>query len=309
MKLSVMIPTYRRPDALDLCLDGLAKQTRKADQIVVVARPDDEVTNEVLSKWEPVLPITRAMVSRPGQIQALNEGLNHVAGDIVAITDDDSRAYPEWLSLIEKHFMQDSRLGGLGGRDIVHDPNGVAIPASSRLVGRILPFGKVVGNHHIGLGETREVDHIKGVNMSWRMAAVGEKRFDPDLRGEGAQVHCDFAFSLAVKGRGWKLLYDPAVKVDHYPAPRFDIDQRNAPSLRAIENASFNFYLLLLRYLRSGWKRWAAIVWARTVGTANAPGMFRGLLYRLKNDRYGMDLRAAAARAWDAARSMQTQKT
>jgi len=28
-------------------------------------------------------------------------------------------------------------------------------------------------------------------------------------------------------GAGWKLIYDPRVAVDHYPAQRFDEDQRN----------------------------------------------------------------------------------
>ncbi|RAG65491.1 hypothetical protein DN536_36710, partial [Burkholderia multivorans] len=29
---------------------------------------------------------------------------------------------------------------------------------------------------------------------------------------------------------GWKLMYDPAIAVDHYPAERFDDDRRDARS-------------------------------------------------------------------------------
>jgi glycosyltransferase involved in cell wall biosynthesis len=307
MKLSVMIPTYGRSDALKKCLNGLAKQTRAADQIIIVIRPDDEASNAIYSEWNRTLPLTRVSIDRSGVVQALNAGLTHVTGDIVTITDDDSIAYPDWLARIEDHFAQDPHLGGLGGRDVVH-LNEVAIPASARLVGRVLPFGRVVGNHHIGLGKAREVDHPKGVNMSWRMAAVGAKRLDSDLRGEGAQVHFELGLSLAIKSSGWRLVYDPAVLVDHYPAPRFDSDQRNAPSLRAVEDASFNLYLLLLRYMPSGWRRRTAIAWARIIGTEKAPGVLRGVAYSLTNNRDGIAFRTSAIRAWNAAESMHEQQ-
>ena len=142
--------------------------------------------------------------------------------------------------------------------------------------------------------------------MSWRMAAVGTQRFDPDLRGEGAQVHNDLAFSLALRQRGWSLLYDPEVKVDHYPAPRFDSDQRGVTDLRALENSSFNYYLLLRRYLPAGWRQRAALAWAQCIGTAKSPGTLLGLLSRLSNDRNGMDRRQSTSQAWKAAKS-QTQ--
>jgi len=86
-------------------------------------------------------------------------------------------------------------------------------------------FGRVIGNHHLGVGEPRETC-CKGVNMNYRRAAIANLRFDQRLWGPGAQAHNDMAFSLAVR-RGWKLIYDPRVAVDHYPAQRFDEDQRN----------------------------------------------------------------------------------
>jgi glycosyltransferase involved in cell wall biosynthesis len=303
MKLSVLVPTYRRSDALSKCLAGLARQSRPADQVIVVTREDDIESATVLTEFANTLPLTRVIVDRPGVVQALNAGLTYVTGDILTITDDDSVAFTDWLERIEQHFARDPHLGGLGGRDVVH-AGGVPIPASKELVGRILPFGKIVGNHHIGMGKAREVDHLKGVNMSWRMEAVGARKFDSDLRGEGAQVYFELGFSLEMKSRGWRLVYDPAVTVDHFPASRFDSDQRNAPSLRATENASFNLYLMLFRYLKPGWRRQTAIFWAWAVGTERSPGILRGFLYLLRNDRKRVELRSLAARAWKEASSV-----
>jgi cellulose synthase/poly-beta-1,6-N-acetylglucosamine synthase-like glycosyltransferase len=301
MKLSVMIPTYNRPDSLQMCLNGLARQMRTADQIIVIIRPEDGASSGALSTWSRVLPITSVLVNTPGVVQALNEGLKHATGDIITITDDDSIAHPNWLERIEQRFVDDPVIGGVGGRDVIY-ANGKSIPASSRLVGHILPFGRVVGNHHIGLGSMRNVDVLKGVNMSWRTTAIAGKNFDDGLRGKGAQVFFELGFSLEVKSRGWRLIYDPAIMVDHYPAPRFDNDQRGIPSLDAVEDASFNFYAVLLRNVRSSWRVRAAIAWALLVGTKTSPGVIRGWAALLKKDRRGILLRRSAIRAWKAAK-------
>ena len=88
----------------------------------------------------------------------------------------------------------------------------------------------------LGLLLQREVDTLKGGNMSFRAAAVRGLRFDQRLRGPDAQVDCELAFSLALKRAGWALVYDPQIVVDHFQAPRHDIDQRDAFSAEALFN-------------------------------------------------------------------------
>mgnify|MGYP003349297319 CR=1 FL=1 len=41
-----------------------------------------------------------------------------------------------------------------------------------------------------------------------------------EVRGAGAQIFNDYAFSLAVRARGGRLVFDPLVAVDHYPGER-----------------------------------------------------------------------------------------
>jgi hypothetical protein len=45
----------------------------------------------------------------------------------------------------------------------------------------------LIGNHHLGVGEPREVDVLKGVNMSYRRTAIADIHFDERMRGTGAQ--------------------------------------------------------------------------------------------------------------------------
>ena len=87
--------------------------------------------------------------------------------------------------------------------------------------------GKICGNHHLGVGAPRTVSLLKGANMIYRRSAVGGLRFDTRLRGKGAQPCNDLSFSLSVRRTGWKMVYDPRVAVDHFPAERFDDNGRD----------------------------------------------------------------------------------
>lgn len=270
MTISVIIPTYRRPQDLRRCLLALAAQQRPADEILVVVRDGDGQTQAVLD--EALVWVTRGVcVAVPGQVAALNAGLEAATGQIIAITDDDAAPRPDWLARIEAHFAADASLAGVGGRDWVHHGQAVA-GGSARRVGRVQWFGRIIGNHHLGVGAPRWVDTLKGANMAFRRAAIGGWRFDQRLRGQGAQVHNDRAFCLAVRRTGGRLLYDPAVAVDHYPAQRFDADGRCGFCSRAQADAAHNDTLTLLEHLPT-WRCLAFAAWAVLVGTRADPGI------------------------------------
>ena len=278
MKLSVLVPTFRRPADLARCMSALQRQQRAPDEVVVVVRPDDEATLACLQ--EPAvrgaLPLRIALVEVPGQVAALNRGLDVATGDVIAITDDDAAPRPDWAQRIAAAFEADPRLGALGGRDWVHQ-RGRVLDGARPLVGKVRPSGKIIGNHHLGVGGAREVDLLKGANMSYRREAVRTIRFDNRLRGAGAQVHNDMAFSMSVKNAGWKLVYDPQVAVDHFPAERFDDDRRDAQTMQSVRNAAYNLHLILRDALPPV-RREAAWWWYTLVGTRVYPGMAHALL-------------------------------
>lgn len=293
-----MIPTYRRAASLEQCLRGLQAQLRAADEVIVVMQPDDEETLRLLRRLEGWKPLRLIRHSGGGAVGQYNAGLKACEGDIIAITDDDAVPRPEWLQQIESYFATNPDLGGLGGRDVVQE-DGVLLEGNANTVGTVQWFGRVIGNHHIGTRLNPSVDVLKGVNMSFRLSAIGDLVFDRDLRGQGAQTCLDMAFSMGVKRRGWRLLYDPEVAVDHFPAKRFDADQRKAPSLQAKEDNAHNFYLTIRRYMEPGWRKRMALLWAFLIGTKSVPGLLRGLAAR---DVLGIEARGAARRAWNAAK-------
>lgn len=265
VKVSVVVPTYRRPEWLERCLQGVAAQERPADEVIVVRRTDDHDSAEVLRAWEGVVRVVT--VERPGQVEALHAGMAASRGDVVAFTDDDAVPRPDWLARLSAWYGRPD-VGGVGGRDVIEREQWPLVP-SGRAV-RLTRWGKLVGQHHLGTGPAQDVDVLKGANMSFRREALSMVGL---LRGDGAQVHNDLAVSLAARRRGWRLVYDPTVLVDHYPAPRHDVDQRDRPARRAVQDEAYNLVLVLLTFRRD--LRWRRVVYGLLVGDAAVPGLAR----------------------------------
>jgi glycosyltransferase involved in cell wall biosynthesis len=297
MFITVLVPTYARPDDLDRCLKALQQQIRLADEVLVVVQERDHKTHAFLQQFNPeALPLKPIIVDSPGQVFALNAGLDAAQGDIIAITDDDAAPHANWLERIEHHFQADPQLGGIGGRDWMYlngELQEAAIhPGASGIVGRLQWHGRTIGNHHLGVGSPQAVDWLKGANMSYRQTAIAGLRFDTRLKGAGAQTNNDWGFSMTVKQRGWKLLYDPSVAVDHYLGQRFNQDQRIQFNYAARVNSAHNEALVLLEKLPLQ-RRIVYLFWAVLIGTRS----HRGLLQML---RFLLDERSNSIQCWVA---------
>ena len=272
MNLTIVIPTYQRPQDLKNCLEAIKIQTCPAEQILVVVRDSDLETWKFFQTYDRnPLPLKILKVSIPGVVAAMNLGLAAAEGDIISFTDDDAVPHADWSARIKSHFMANAQVGGVGGRDRVYFGKQM-VDGQKKTVGRIQWFGRVIGNHHLGVGDSREVDILKGVNMSFRQAAIAGAVFDDRMRGSGAQVDFELAFCLRLKRAGWKLIYDPNILVDHYPGKRFDEDRRRMFNSAALTNAVHNETLALLEFF-SPRQKIIFLVWAILVGTRNKLGV------------------------------------
>jgi glycosyltransferase involved in cell wall biosynthesis/GT2 family glycosyltransferase len=303
MNITVIIPTYRRPVDLIRCLEALKRQTRSPAQVIVVIRDSDTATWTALRSFAVEnLPLQTVKVQVPGVVAAMNLGLEAAHGEIIAFTDDDAAPRSDWLARIEAHFLQNDRLAGVGGRDWIHADDYLETDQSEtdsrEVVGRVQWFGRVIGNHHLGVGKARSVDVLKGVNMSYRKTAIAHLQFDPRMRGTGAQVHFEAAFCLALKRAGEQLLYDPLVAVDHYPSQRFDEDQRHTFDPIARANAVHNETLLLLEHF-SPMQQLIFAIWAVLVGTRDAMGIVQWLRFLPAEGAFaGRKLQASLQGRW-----------
>ena len=279
LSITVLIPTYRRSVDLKRCLEALKQQNRPPDEVLLTVRDTDTETWDFLKVYDSEFLNLRVIeVNRSGVVAAMNSALAAFTSDIIANTDDDAAPHSDWLERIEALFQSDSTIGGVGGRDWQYADNVLKNLEECETVGKVQWFGRVIGNHHIGIGEAREVDVLKGVNMAYRREAIGTLTFDERLQGTGAQVHFELAFSLKLRLKGWKLIYDPKIVVDHYPAQRFDEDGRDRFNSIAQCNTVHNETLALLDYL-STTRKFVFICWAVLIGTSASMGFVQWLRF------------------------------
>jgi glycosyltransferase involved in cell wall biosynthesis len=279
MKVTVIVPTYCRPKDLKRCLDALKKQTRSVDQLLVVVRDTDVETQKFFATFNFVnLPLQLVNVMIPGVVAAMNAGLDAASGDIIAFTDDDAEPHFNWLEKIESWFLSDCQLGGIGGRDWQYQDGRIKEPGEREVVGQLQWWGRVIGNHHLAVGKPQSVDVLKGVNMAYRKSAIADLRFDERMRGTGAQAHFELAFTLALRRRGWKLIFDPLVGVDHFPSQRFDEDQRDRFNEIAWINATHNETVALLDHFTII-QRIIFFVWATIIGSRSSFGLVQYLRF------------------------------
>lgn len=291
MRISVLVPSYGRPESLATCLSALAGQDRAPDEVLVVTRREDAGTRALVRRLreEGPLPLREEVVDVPGQVMALDAASRGATGDVVAITDDDAAPRSDWLERLQRWFA-DPQVIGVGGRDAVVGLDG---QPGEPVVGRVKWWGKVVGNHHLGIGEPRDVDVLKGVNMAFRRKNLLAHGFDVRLKGRGAQVHNDLKLSLALRREGHRLMYDPAMVVDHMPAERPEGDDRLKVDPSRQADAVHNETLALLEYLPPA-RRAVFVVWALTIGRSPGPGLIHAAWTSVRRPGTGSWLRLRA---------------
>jgi len=280
MTVSVVVPSYNRPDNLIKCLEGLMAGSRMPGQVVVVLRDIDQASQAALARWQQNrkaqgLPDPTQMILSYvyGQIPAMELGRQTAMGEVICFIDDDCVAREEWLERIVGHY-NDETVGGVGGRDVVHHGDEVS-EREVEVVGKITWYGRMIGNHHyIYRGGLVEVDHLKGANMSYRRSLM--KPFDQNMvRGECLLNDTDA--SLWVRSQGYRIIYDPQVLVDHYPAQRHGASTRDLASSEAVYNNSHNWVYCLLKYQRP-LQRVVFVLYALLVGQGYLIGLAKYLL-------------------------------
>jgi GT2 family glycosyltransferase len=274
MRVSVIVPTYRRAESLRHCLAALTCQDRRADEILVVVRRDDFASRQVVAQCGGdgvVAVLIDVPAGSPGLVTAMNAGAAASSGEIVCLTDDDAAPRADWIRRIVTAFADDASVGALGGRDYVYHDSPPE-RGSAAVVGTVSWYGRVVGNHHLGLGAARDVAVLKGVNLSVRGDVLRQVGFDTRLRGTSTEHHSELGLCLAVIRMGYRVVYDPEIAVDHTPQPRVGEAREFRP--HQIRDAAHNETLALLEHLsRTGCV--AHLILTVGVGTHDQPGLAR----------------------------------
>lgn len=126
--VSVVVPTYRRPQLLSRCLRALCEQTlepTRYELLIVDDGRDEETRSTVMTfarrRRQPAMRYLTSPRAQSGPAVARNIGWKAARGAVIAFTDDDCHPLPEWLEAGSAPFT-DAAVSGAWGRIIVPLP-------------------------------------------------------------------------------------------------------------------------------------------------------------------------------------------
>jgi GT2 family glycosyltransferase len=269
VRVSLIVPTYQRPELLCRALRSIASQSRPPDEVLVAAWLGDTATLTALDAFQretPELAVAMRVIAEPddSMIAGHNRAIEAATGDVVAFMDDDAEAPEEWLAQLLAWYT-DERVGAVGGRDVLSSDTSSDATA---IIGKVTWFGRVYGNHHRGAGRARSVQFLKGCNMSFRRCLL--RPLDAHLIGRAYGYEIDAG--LAVLADGYQIVYDPEAFVHHHATS--DMSEWNLDNAHEVNH---NQTFVLLKHLR-GTRRTVFLLYTLTVGDRGTMGVARALL-------------------------------
>lgn len=212
-KVSVIVPTLRRPDSLERALRSLFVQANVGERMTSIIVVDNDPTGTAAPKvshlqTESPCPLIYRHEPRPGVATARNAGLEMTTAPLIAFLDDDEAASPSWLAALLAGLDQtgaDVVFGPITGR--VPEQTGWAAPYLERFFGREGPAGTGLIDHAYGCGNSL---------MVRATALPGLAPFDASADQSGGE---DDALFAALEARGGRFGWAADAWVEEFAPP------------------------------------------------------------------------------------------
>jgi len=212
-RVSAIVCSYNGGKTLSHCLHALDRVDYPDFEIVFVDDGSTDHSQDVVAAWEQSREKRREAGAKLPDFQnirqknmglsyARNAGATSSTGEVLAYTDSDCMADPDWLYYLVGTLLS-GEYAGVGG------PN-VSPPAQDWIQACVAAAPG--GPSHVLLTDV-VAEHIPGCNMAfhrWAFNLVGG--FDPDYRKAGDDV--DFCWRLQQAGQ--VISFSPAAVVWHY---------------------------------------------------------------------------------------------
>lgn len=106
--ISIVIPTYNRPDQLASCLLACSGLDYPHDHFEVLVVDDGGTAplDEIVAQFHGMLALKLLWQENAGPAAARNRGASEATGEFLVFTDDDCAPAPDWLAhLAERHVQ------------------------------------------------------------------------------------------------------------------------------------------------------------------------------------------------------------
>jgi glycosyltransferase involved in cell wall biosynthesis len=215
--LSVVLCTHGRPKYLRACLAGLAGQSRREFEVLVVDSASAPAEAAAVARLAAKSGVRLLRTDEPGLSRARNLGLAEAGGSWVAFLDDDAVPEPGWAAaLLNRIAVLPERAAALGGRILPawEEPLPGWWPPSLRGVLTIIEWE---GFGEVGVDLPAGID-IYGANMAFAAPPLREiGGFEETLGRVGNRLLSGEEVEVVdnLRARGYRAFYEGAAAVRH----------------------------------------------------------------------------------------------
>jgi GT2 family glycosyltransferase len=218
--LTVVIPTYARPQQLTACLAALVGQRLEVPwEVVVVDDGSPEPLDSIAEAFHERLDLRIERQGNAGPARARNRGVAVARGRFIAFTDDDCLPEPDWLgALLHRESLAP---GAIVGGTTINGLDGELFASASQLIVDLV-------YDHFNADPSRAT-FLTSNNILCsreRFEAIGG--FDVTFPRAGAE---DRDFCDRWQMAGWPLIWEPAARIEH----------RHTQSLRKFIDLHFRY--------------------------------------------------------------------
>lgn len=204
--VSIVIPTFARPDGLRACLNGISRMRfdlSRAEVIVVDDGGGPDAVAPVVAGFRDRLMIHTLKKANGGPASARNAGAGVARGRFLAFIDDDCVPAPEWIGSLMA-VLEDQR-GALTGGPVI---NGLPDDPYAAASQRIATY--VAGHYAEGRGRERFFTTNNFAVSAERFRELGG--FDETIPSWTAE---DKEFCDRWRQRGYPMEWVPGAAVHH----------------------------------------------------------------------------------------------
>lgn len=261
MTVSVIIPTYNRPDDLRRCIESIIRQIRRPDEIVVVddghleslpllKECDEAGIQYIYHKKDP---------AERGQNKSRNIGVRISSGDILVFLDDDVELFPDFIKEIAEIYEQYNLivpLGGVSGSAIpLRAPRAIEVAIwlfqvffllSPLRPGRVTcaGFSDQMGVRLLVPRRPYACEICGGGLSSFHRRIFEEFSFDESLYIFSQGEDKDFSWQVS---RRYKIITTPQARLYHHESPTMRRSQKHLG-----EDYILSSYRFFCRYKKKG---------------------------------------------------------
>lgn len=220
MEISVVLCTYNRSRSLARALESLSALVCPATtqwEVLVVDNNSRDDTRQVVERFCAAHPGRFRYLFEPkqGKSNALNAGIGHARGEILAFTDDDVKVEPNWLEDLVS-ALGNREYAGAAGRILplrnIETPSWLAIDGPYNIIGSLAAYFDQGDNpHDLAIPAF-------GANMAFRrdmFDKYGTFRVDLGPSSKARVSSEDTEFCRRLLAGGERLRYVPTALVYH----------------------------------------------------------------------------------------------